>query len=1146
MLTKLPRLTAHARRTFAATVFASLIAAASITAQFGVFNEGFEGEIWELVQTLELPDAVDGNWASGIAWVDGELFVVDNYSWVITKYDENLQLVELPDADWYGADGSPTFAWAPNEAIAADVIVDGGPKQKALVVTDFSQSRVFAFWPNGEHIFTITIPEKVGDAAYALGLNGVALSVGGYFELAHPAGGDPTLKVVGKLAVAWPEYFDLASGAALIYDNPQFTYDAANNFDAGAPDVVLTGDATETGDPDVPAVKALTGVTFDSAGNFYMVDSWTGRLHGYNSSFVHQFVFGTPDVSGETTEEFQEAYGMTLWPSAAGDRLLITLPLKNQAVVYAPSPRTGVPGTIEYLFKLDGLGAVEGLPHSSAFDPKNGRVAVSDSGDNSVKVFQTPALSVFDLQVKDDNGQPAVSVCGGANYTVGFSITVPEGRSPLQMVSPQLLVNGGATSVVPAPGDPSYGTENVGPLQPRDVISYTYSFTAPNTGIPQALDFEATASAFTTSVGGNGSGAAVVDIFEKFAQLAVINCASGNAGPTITAATPLAPQPSGWTRLTPLPAPVNFVVSLNANDIDGTISKITYSASGTNSIPVTTVNDVSSVDVTLLQAGVTTITYQAFDDELMPSLVGTLTVRLDNSLPSICLNIPEPNGKKPSGEWWWNSTVTIPVVLSDNHDPLPVLIAPIPSNYVNGNLVFTAEGAGQFSTLIAQDHAGHQRVQDSNTTLDVCGPGKIGRSINIDKTAPTAVADLDASVLHQPPATVNITGADALSGVRYIEYSLNNGPFTSVEAATVALQLTSSTTVAFRSVDWAGNVSGTVTRTYTVTTPPVAANDAYSVSEDTTLNVIAPGLLGNDTDADADPLSAELVSGPAHGTLSLNANGSFVYTPAANYFGADAFTYRANDGTVNSNTATVSINVIAVNDAPVANPDIVSTPHNSAVAIAVLANDTSGDAGDTLSIQSVSGASGGSAVANPNGTVTFTPATGFEGAAGFDYTVIDQGGMTSTAHVTVNVAPANTAPVCSAAYSTTDMWPPNHKQIYLTVAGVTDADNQAIAITFTSILQDEPTNSVGQGNTMQDGGIEQGGKRAWVRAERSGTRKVPGDGRVYLIGFTATDSLGASCTGTVRLDVPHDQRGTPAVLSPGRWNSITGQPVVLP
>ena len=93
-------------------------------------------------------------------------------------------------------------------------------------------------------------------------------------------------------------------------------------------------------------------------------------------------------------------------------------------------------------------------------------------------------------------------------------------------------------------------------------------------------------------------------------------------------------------------------------------------------------------------------------------------------------------------------------------------------------------------------------------------------------------------------------------------------------------------------------------------TPPVATPDSYSVNQDTALNVAAPGVLANDTDADSDPLTANLVSGVSHGTLTLNANGSFSYTPASHFAGSDSFTYRAFDGTAYSNTVTVSITVV--------------------------------------------------------------------------------------------------------------------------------------------------------------------------------------------------------------------------------------------
>lgn len=94
---------------------------------------------------------------------------------------------------------------------------------------------------------------------------------------------------------------------------------------------------------------------------------------------------------------------------------------------------------------------------------------------------------------------------------------------------------------------------------------------------------------------------------------------------------------------------------------------------------------------------------------------------------------------------------------------------------------------------------------------------------------------------------------------------------------------------------------------------PVAVADAYTMNEDETLTVVAPGVLTNDSDPDSDPITAVLVSDVTNGTLALAADGSFVYTPDADYFGTDTFTYKANDGELDSNVVTVTI---TINDVP--------------------------------------------------------------------------------------------------------------------------------------------------------------------------------------------------------------------------------------
>ena len=237
-------------------------------------------------------------------------------------------------------------------------------------------------------------------------------------------------------------------------------------------------------------------------------------------------------------------------------------------------------------------------------------------------------------------------------------------------------------------------------------------------------------------------------------------------------------------------------------------------------------------------------------------------------------------------------------------------------------------------------------------------------------------------------------------------------------------------------------------------TAPVAANDSYSTTLNTTLTVAAPGVLANDTDADGNPLTAAVVTSVSHGSLTLNPNGGFSYTPTAGYVGPDSFTYQANDGTANSNTATVSLTVTATNTAPVAANDSYATPKNTTLTLAapgVLANDTDAD-GNPLTAAVVTSVSHGSLTLNPNGGFSYTPTAGYVGPDSFTYQANDGTANSNTATVSLTVTATNTAPVAANdSYAT-----PKNTTLTVAAPGVlandTDADgNPLTAAVVTSV-----------------------------------------------------------------------------------------------
>jgi len=131
----------------------------------------------------------------------------------------------------------------------------------------------------------------------------------------------------------------------------------------------------------------------------------------------------------------------------------------------------------------------------------------------------------------------------------------------------------------------------------------------------------------------------------------------------------------------------------------------------------------------------------------------------------------------------------------------------------------------------------------------------------------------------------------------------------------------------------------------------------------------------------------------------------------------------------------------------------------------------------------------------------------------------------------------NLPPDCSNAVAcVATLWPPNHKYNEVSICGVTDPEGDPVTITVTSITQDEPLNTRGDGNTCPDAQLSPPA----VRAERTGTPGIPGNGRVYAVNFTASDPSGAECSGTVFVCVPHDQGEHSTCIDDGQRYDSTG------
>ncbi|MBU1048687.1 tandem-95 repeat protein [Candidatus Bipolaricaulota bacterium] len=307
---------------------------------------------------------------------------------------------------------------------------------------------------------------------------------------------------------------------------------------------------------------------------------------------------------------------------------------------------------------------------------------------------------------------------------------------------------------------------------------------------------------------------------------------------------------------------------------------------------------------------------------------------------------------------------------------------------------------GQGETATATVTVTVASVNDAPSAQDDSGSTTEGAALSIDVLQNDSDPDGDALTIQsstQPVHGTVVNNGNSLaytpnpgfSGVDTFEYTISDN---SGETATASV------TIAVAAVN----------------DPPVALDDSVTTGEDQTVTI---QVLPNDSDPDLDTLFVQSVTQPLHGTVVSNGT-SIIYTPAPNYVGIDSFTYTVSDGNGGRSTASVAINVLPVNDAPIAQDDSQTTQENSPVTILVLSNDSDPDS-DALVVESVQQPANGRAV-NTGTDIVYTPNLGFSGTDSFVYTVADQKGGKDTARVTVLVSMLNDPPVAQNDSASTD------------------------------------------------------------------------------------------------------------------------------
>ena len=655
-----------------------------------------------------------------------------------------------------------------------------------------------------------------------------------------------------------------------------------------------------------------------------------------------------------------------------------------------------------------------------------------------------------------DNGDGTWTYTPALNFNGldSFGYTVGDGQTPELTDTATVSITVGAVNDAPVAADDSLGTNEDTPLiitvagdilvNDSDVDGHVLSVTAfdgTSTNGGTVVDNGDGTWTYTPALNFNGLDSFGYTVGDgqtpELTDTATVSITVG----AVNDAPVAADDSLGTNEDTPLIITVAGDILVNDSDVDGHVLSVTaFDGTSTNGgtvvdngdgtwtyTPALNFNGLDSFGYTvgdgqtpeLTDTATVSITVGAVNDAPVVSDIPNQTIAEDGTFADISLDGYVTDVETADADIVWsysgNSALTVAI---DPSTHVATISAPADWNGAE-SITFTATDTGDGTSPALSD--GDSAVFTANAVNDppiaaddsVVTDEDTAVSIDVlanDTIAPDTGETLTITLVSQGSnGTVAITGGGTglsytpdtdFFGVDSFTYTINDGTPGSDDTAAVTVTVNP------------------------INDAPVAADDSGATDEDTAVTI---NVLANDTDVDSGTLVIDSTSVPANGTVVDNGDGTVTYTPAADFYGTDNFTYTISDGSGGTATATVTVMVGEVNDPPVAVDDSSATNEDTLLTMAapgVLSNDYDVDAGDTITISTFDAISTGGAavVVNADGSFSYDPtgssilqalALGDTTTDSFTYTIEDSLGLLTTATVSIIVTGANDAPVAN-------------------------------------------------------------------------------------------------------------------------------------